>query len=303
MAHPIEIAVISGQGGSGKTVLTSSLARLIESKVIAECDVEAPNLHLLLNPVLRTQSPLYSHKMAVIDQDICDKCGECLSVCRFHAIRQREEAEGWSYSVVGPACEGCAACAHACPQKAIEMKTVMTGSYYISDSDYGPFVHASLKPGRVNSGRLVAIVRREAKKVAAIENLKCILTDGPPGIGCPAIATVAGISLAVVVTEPTVGGIHDFRRVLALTRCLGVETAVVMNKYDLNPEVARETEELVASFDIPLIGRIPFSPQFNQALCDGTSVLDRPESPLADEIIGIARRIEELAPGAHTTKV
>ena len=299
MAHPIEIAVISGKGGTGKTVLTSSLAGLMGGTVIADCDVDAPNLHLLVKPVLRSHTPLYSHKIAVVDREKCNDCGECFRVCRFYSVREREADDGWTYSIDSLCCEGCAVCALACPEKAIEMKPVLTGSYCISDSEYGPFVHATLAPARENTGALVSTVRREAKKLAAKEHLDRIITDGPPGIGCPAIATIAGISLAVVVTEPTIAGIHDFRRVLALTSCLGVEAAVVINKYDLNAEVAREIEEVVSNNGMPLLGRIPFSPKVNEALSAGRSIMDIPDYPVADEIEKIARGVERITEAMH----
>jgi MinD superfamily P-loop ATPase len=294
MARPVEIAVISGKGGTGKTVLTSSLATLTEGNVIADCDVDAPNLHLLMNPVQRKEARFYGHKIASVDPALCDDCGECYRLCRFGSVRQREKADGWSYSIEALSCEGCGICSMACPQKAVEMKPALVGSYFVSDSEFGPFVHATLAPARENTGKLVSTVRREAKRVAAAEHLGRIIIEGPPGIGCQAIACISGVSLAVVMTEPTIAGVHDFRRVLALTRCLEVESAVVINKHDLNPEVARDTEGLVADHGAPLLGRIPFSPHVNEALSDGTPIMDIPDRAVTDAIEEIADGVVKI---------
>ena len=301
MAHLIETAVISGDGGSGKTMLASSLAGLFDSTVIADCDVDTSNLCLLLKPVVKTECRFKDDVIATLDRQTCSDCGRCFDVCRFHAVRREEAGEGWRYSIDPLSCQGCAVCAWACPEKAIEMKKTLTGSWFISDSEYGPFVHATLAPARKNSGKLVSIVRREAKKMAARENMRHIIIDSPAGIGCHVIAAVAGVSLAVVVTEPTVSGMHDMRRVLALMRCLGVETAGVINKHDLNPGVTREIESLVSVHGAPLLGRIPFSPEVNRALAHGRPIADVADAAVRREIEkiagGVARLTEDADPG------
>ena len=291
MVRPIEIAVISGKGGTGKTVLTSSLIRLMDSKTMADCDVEAPNLHLLLKTAVRREEAFHDSRIAVIDRDTCSDCGECFRVCRFDAVREKEAQDGWWYSIDHLSCDGCAACALICPQGAVQMTQPPAGAWYVSDSQMGPLVHATLAVAHKNSENLVKIVRREARRAAAGEGLRYVIIDGPAGIGGPVIAAIIGVSLAVVMTEPTLSGIHDLRRVIRLVQQLGIRCAAVINKYDLNPGLALETEEYLSARGVPLFGKIPFSTRVNKAIADGEFIVDVADDPAAEEIRKVAVRI------------
>lgn len=291
MEKPIEIAVVSGKGGTGKTVFASSLARLADSRVIADCDVDAPNMHLLLNPVVRSQEPFFGGKTAVVDSGLCTQCGECFKACRFGAVREKDVPEGWQYSIDTVSCEGCAACTKACAEGALRMVELPPGAWYLSDSDCGPLVHANLAVGQRNPEELVRIVRREARKTAVCEGLKNVIIDGPAGIGAPLITAVVGIALAVVITEPTLTGIYGLRRVVELMQQLGRRTVGVLNKSDLNLDVAVEVEEYLAYREIPFLGRIPFSNQVNKAIADGEFFVDVTGDTAAEEMRRIALQI------------
>jgi MinD superfamily P-loop ATPase len=291
MEKPIEIAVVSGKGGTGKTVFASSLARLADSRVIADCDVDAPNMHLLLNPFVRSQEPFFGGKTAVMDSGLCTRCGECFKACRFGAVREKDAPEGWQYSIDTVLCEGCAACTKACAEGALRMVELPPGAWYLSDSDCGPLVHANLAVGQRNPEELVRIVRREARKTAACEGLKNVIIDGPAGIGAPLITAVVGIALAVVITEPTLTGIYGLRRVVELMQQLGRRTVGVLNKSDLNLDVAVEVEEYLAYREIPFLGRIPFSNQVNKAIADGEFFVDVTGDTAAEEMRRIALQI------------
>jgi MinD superfamily P-loop ATPase len=297
MEKPIEIAVISGKGGTGKTVLASSLARLTTSKAIADCDVDAPNMHLLLNPTVRVKETLNINRMAVIEEDICTRCGDCFRTCRFAAVIEKDAPEGWRYSIDPLACTGCAACTRVCPANAIDIRQAPAGVWFVSDSEFGPLVHASRAPGSMGSDELVRIVRREALRAAAREGLRYVIIDGPAGIGGPAIAAVLGIALALVIAEPTLSGIHDLRRVMRLLNLLGIRAAGVINKHDLNAMLALEVEDYLGGGGIPLLGRIPFSREVNKAVVDGKFIVDIRGNPAAEEIRRIARETLTLVGG------
>jgi MinD superfamily P-loop ATPase len=298
---PIEIAVVSGKGGTGKTMLASSLAELVGSKVMADCDVDAPNLHLLLKPTGGTREPFFSTMTAVLNKASCKRCGQCLRACRFDAIREHEAPDGWLYSIDPLACEGCGVCVAVCETDAIILERMEGGACFVSDSEYGPLVHAMLAASRENSDHLVNLVREQARRIAGGKQLIYIIIDGPPGIGPAAIATLTGVSLAVVMTEPTLSGIHDLRRVIELARGLGVRTAAVLNKYDLNLDVATDIEGFLVRQGIPLIGRIPFSSDINAALGEGKIVVKQDNNQVARDIKEICTRITGLfAPSPWT---
>ena len=223
-----QILVISGKGGTGKTVLTGALAALAPNKVMADCDVDAANLYLLLNPSIREKHPFQSGASAVIDPALCSRCGQCSAACRFDAVSRD--------FVVNPiACEGCGLCARVCPAGAVIMKENTAGDWFISETRYGPFVHAKLGLAEENSGKLVAKVRETAGEIAESKAADYVIIDGPPGIGCPVIASLSGVDLAVIVTEPSLSAIHDAERVMDLAKHFEIPVKLVVNKWDINP--------------------------------------------------------------------
>lgn len=227
-----EVVILSGKGGTGKTILTASLACLVENKIMADCDVDAANLHLLLHPEIKETYEFKGGKEAIIDAEKCIGCGKCEEICRFGAPYRNGDV----YSIDEFACEGCATCTIVCPAEAIRMETEEAGKYFISQTEYGPFVHAELGIAQENSGKLVSIVKERAREIALKNNLSFIIMDGPPGIGCPVISTLSGVNTALVVTEPTLSGIHDMERVIDVAFHFGAKVFICINKFDLNTE-------------------------------------------------------------------
>ncbi|MDI3546463.1 MAG: hypothetical protein PWR10_115 [Halanaerobiales bacterium] len=282
-----KITVISGKGGTGKTTVISNMAALAENLVLADCDVDAPNMHLLLKPEITGERIFKSGKLAVRDESKCTECYLCLEFCRFGAISANFE--------INPIkCDGCGVCAAFCPAGAIVLEEQETGYIYISESEFGPMIHARLKAGADNSGKLVSEVRKEADKVAKEKGMELILIDGSPGIGCPVIASLNGVDAALIVTEPTRSGLSDLKRVLEVTRHFGIPAMVVTNKYDLNEGIVAEIEEYCWQMDIPVIGRIPFDPVVNQSLRDGELLIRyREDSKPAQAIKTIWQKFKE----------
>jgi MinD superfamily P-loop ATPase len=299
MTKPIEVTIISGKGGTGKTVLASSLAALIDDKIMADCDVDAPDLHLLLKPEVERREVFIGSKLASIDAEACTACGRCFDVCRFGAVRIVNQGDGVSYEIDQLACEGCGVCSWTCPAEAISLTDSTGGEWFVSNTRFGGMVHASLGAAQENSGKLVSIVRREARKTAIAEGRRFVIIDGPPGVGCPVIASVAGADLAVVVSEPTLSGLHDLERTLQLTRHFGIKTAVIINKHDLNGEMCLQIEEYLSDKAVPLIGKIPFSMEVNKAVAAGTTVVEYSESEVSRQIREISGAITELLYKSH----
>jgi MinD superfamily P-loop ATPase len=274
-----EIVVLSGKGGTGKTSIVGSLAALARSKVLADCDVDAADLHLLLKPAVRQENEFWSGQVACIDEEKCTQCGLCPELCRFDAIKD--------YKVDPIACEGCGFCVHVCPEDAITMKENMSGYWFISDTKYGPLVHARLGIAQENSGKLVAQVRQQAMRIAQEQNLEYIISDGPPGIGCPVISSLSGASLALMVAEPTLSGIHDLERVLGVSGHFGVPAMVAINKYDLNEENSRRIEDYCKDQGIKLAARIPFDNAVTEAIVRGLPVVEYSKGKVSREIAGL----------------
>jgi MinD superfamily P-loop ATPase len=251
-----EIVVISGKGGTGKTSVTASFAILGGPEiVIADCDVDASNLHLLLNPEPVERNDFYSGKTAKIDADLCSACGLCQDTCRFDAIH----SNGQPFVVNAMDCEGCGYCARICPDDAIRMEENHTGKWYASIARTGGyFVHAALHAGAENSGKLVARVKNEAKRYARDNNLEYVLIDGAPGIGCPVISSLTGAQFVLIVTEPTVSGLHDLKRVYELVKKFKIEAGCIINKHDLNPEITNEILDYLADEEIPVLSTLPY---------------------------------------------
>lgn len=251
-----ELVIVSGKGGTGKTSLTASFAVLAASPVLADCDVDAADLHLILAPSVMERHEFRCGNEAVIRPADCARCGRCLEVCRFGAIGL--ESEGGGYEVDPVACEGCGVCVRFCPARAIDFPEVLQGEWMVSETRRGPMVHARLGIAAENSGKLVSTVRREARRLAEENGHRLVLVDGPPGIGCPVIASLTGTSMALAVTEPTVSGEHDLERVLKLARHFGIPTAVCVNKWDLNPEMTERIEALAVRSGARIAGRIRY---------------------------------------------
>jgi MinD superfamily P-loop ATPase len=296
-----QITVISGKGGTGKTVLTAAFAAIAKSKVMADCDVDASDLHLLLHPRIEETHDFKGGMKAILDPEQCTLCGECLRVCRFDAISEESENNGGSPKVIIQpiSCEGCQVCALVCPAGAIRMQENVAGQWYLSGTRYGPMVHARLGIAQENSGKLVTVVRRNAREIAQKERLDLVIVDGPPGIGCPVIASITGVDLVVIVTEPSLSAISDLKRVLDLTRHFRIPSTVLVNKCDLNRENTEAIEEFCRAEGIPAAGKLEFDNLFTQAMVQGTTVIEHSKSNLAREIANIWDRIQsEVADGA-----
>ncbi|MBN2463631.1 MAG: ATP-binding protein [Dehalococcoidia bacterium] len=284
-----ELVVLSGKGGTGKTSIVASFAALARSKVLADCDVDAADLHLVLQPTTRENHEFWSGQIAVIDEDKCTQCGLCQDLCHFGAIND--------FRVDPVSCEGCGFCSHICPDEAITMKENMSGHWFISDTKYGPLVHARLGIAQENSGKLVALVRQQARQIAETDNLNYIISDGPPGIGCPVISSLSGANLALLVTEPTQSGIHDLERVLSVCRHFGVPALVCVNKYDINEDNTRKIEDYCLSQGLTPAARIPFDNVFTESIVKGIPVVEYSRNGVAKSIESLWQSISQLLAG------
>lgn len=278
-----EIVVISGKGGTGKTSVVAALASLLENKVLADCDVDAADLHMVLNPTILEKHDFGSGKNAYIDQEKCLKCGKCQEFCRFDAINKTGHTETKQLTVDKIACEGCGVCAHFCPNGAISLEDNLSGQWYISDTKYGPMVHAKLGIAEENSGKLVTLVRSKAKTIATRKKSDYILIDGSPGIGCPVIASITGANLVFVITEPTLSGLHDLNRVISLAQHFNTPTAVGINKADINQEMTDKILNYCKDKKIPVLAVIPYDNSITKAQIQGKSIIEfAPESSTAE---------------------
>jgi len=278
-----ELVVISGKGGTGKTSLAASFAVLAGNAVVADCDVDAADLHLVLSPRIREKHDFTSGRQAVIRPQDCSGCGTCSELCRFGAITKNSRENGAATFTVDPiACEGCGVCVRFCPERAIDFPESLCGVWMISDTRCGPMVHARLGVAAENSGKLVSLVRREARRIAEEENRSLIIVDGPPGIGCPVIASLTGASLVLVVTEPTVSGEHDLERVLALARHFDMPAAVCVNKWDLNPEMTERIEERARAIGAKIAGRVRYDRAVTAAQLQERAVVETAAPCVAD---------------------
>jgi MinD superfamily P-loop ATPase len=276
-----EITIISGKGGTGKTTLVGSFAALAENKVIADCDVDAPDLHLLLHPEIIKKEEFKGLKVAVMDKTLCTECGTCEETCRFNAIALTEES---GYAVNHARCEGCGACVFSCPQEALTLKERVSGYSFISKTKYGTMAHAQLNIAEEASGKLVTVVRNTAQQVAEKEGCELILIDGAPGIGCPVIASLTGVDLALIVTEPTMSGLHDLARILDVTRHFGIGSVVCINKYDINEENSKRITEFCRQRGIEVVGNIPYDPVVTEAMVAGMPVVEFSEGVVSEAI-------------------
>jgi len=289
-----ELVVISGKGGTGKTSVAASLAALAKQVVVADCDVDAADMHLLLAPEVKERHEFRCGNEAVIRQNDCFGCGACLAHCRFDAVRMEGAEAGEAKFFIDPAaCEGCGVCVRFCPGAAIAFPERLCGEWMISETRLGPLVHARLGVASENSGKLVSTVRREAARVATERQLPLVVVDGPPGIGCPVIASLTGAALVLVVTEPTVSGEHDLERVLALARHFQLPAAVSVNKWDINPEMAARIEDMARRAGARVVGRIRYDRGVTVAQTRGLTVVET-DTPCGEDIRGIWEELKPL---------
>jgi MinD superfamily P-loop ATPase len=297
-----ELVVISGKGGTGKTSLVASFAVLARNQVLADCDVDAADLHLILAPKIQRTEAFRSGHQAVIRQPDCIQCGACLAHCRFKAVKMDGPGAGKATFTIDPtACEGCGVCVRFCPAKAIDFPERLCGEWYVSETRCGPMVHARLGIAAENSGKLVSLVRREARSLAERERGDLLLVDGPPGLGCPVIASLTGASLALVVTEPTCSGEHDFSRLAQLVNHFKLPAALCVNKADINPEQAGQIETRAREYGWTVLNRIRYDPAVTRAQVQGHAVVEEASSPAAADIRSIwgsLRSLIDTQPGS-----
>ena len=280
-----ELVVISGKGGTGKTSIVASFAALAKKKVLADCDVDAADLHLILSPEVQHSETFSGGKEATIRQADCIGCGACVAWCRYDAL-QRNIGEGNDTFLIDPfSCEGCGVCVEFCPVKAIDFEPRTSGEWFISKTRHGPMVHARLGIGEENSGKLVSLVRKQASRLATEKGLDLVIIDGPPGIGCPVIASIGGTSLVLAITEPTLSGLHDLQRVVELARHFSVPIDVCINKFDINPEMAEKIKHYCEEHALLVVGELPYDTAVTKAQLAATSVVeDHADSVISREI-------------------
>lgn len=282
-----DLVVISGKGGTGKTSVVASFAALAKNKVLADCDVDAADLHLVLSPQIKHREDFSGGKNASVITEKCIGCGKCVSVCRFGAVSfdgPANDVVGKTYRIDPIGCEGCGVCAYFCPADAVDFSPSVNGELYISETRHGPMVHAKLGIAEENSGKMVTLVRREARRVAEEQDLDMVIVDGSPGIGCPVIASITGASLVLIVTEPTMSGLHDLDRVVDLAHHFGIATAVCINKYDINPEMSEEIETHASKRGIEVLGRIHYDKAVTQAQIAKLSLVEYGGGVAADDM-------------------
>jgi MinD superfamily P-loop ATPase len=287
-----QLVILSGKGGTGKTTVAAALAHLASrefSIVLADADVDAANLELVLDPAKQETQDFTGGKSAVITPVKCTACGACYDVCRFEAIIPGDGA----YRVDSMACEGCAACFYQCPEEAIQMEEQRDGQWFRSTTRFGPLFHAHLFAGQENSGKLVTLVKQQARLLGQDSEAALLLVDGPPGIGCPVISASAGADLALHVVEPTVSGVHDLERILATTDHFGVRSLVAINKADLNLKRAEEITAFCAARGIEIGGRVPYDDAVTEAMVQGHPVTEHTDGPVTEALRGVWAQIRE----------
>ncbi|MBN1960101.1 MAG: ATP-binding protein [Deltaproteobacteria bacterium] len=279
-----ELVVISGKGGTGKTSISASLFALADNALIVDCDVDAANLHLLLNPNNRHQWSFFGGNVATIDPIKCNKCNKCKERCRFDAISSPAENKSANYIIDPISCEGCGVCVDSCPQNAIELHLSDTGKWFIADTRLGSMIHARLNIAAENSGKLVSLIRHEAKAFAGLNGNQLIICDGPPGIGCPVIASITLADFALIVTEATLSGLHDLIRVIDLCQQMKVKTGICINKADINLEISNQIEVEAQQRNIPILGRISYDDAVTKAQIQNLTIVENNNTIIAKEI-------------------
>jgi len=281
-----ELTVISGKGGCGKTTLTASFSALARDHVIVDADVDAADMHILLDPKVIHKEGFHGLDVAKKNDDLCIDCGKCYENCRYGAFDPDN-------TLHPDRCEGCAVCELVCPAGAIEMVRRQAGEAYVSETRFGPLVHAKLHPGEEASGKLVALVRKKARQIADEMGKDLIIIDGPPGTGCTVISSMTGVDLVLVVIEPTRSGIHDSRRALEVARHFRIPAMVCINKYDINPENTKRIEEFCMKEGIEIVGRIPYDETATKAMMEGRTIVEFSDGELANTLRDIWRKVEK----------
>jgi len=289
-----EIVVISGKGGTGKTSIVAGFANLAKNAVFADCDVDAADLHLVLEPKVKQTSDFSGGKRAEIDHEKCSRCGQCFDVCRFDAVKRSldvDEVVSLTYRIDPISCEGCKVCVEFCPDDVIEFNDSINGQWFISDTRFGTMVHAKLGIAEENSGKLVSLIRKEAKRIAEEQKNDLIIIDGSPGIGCPVIASITGADLVLIITEPTLSGKHDLDRVAKLAAAFNIPVLVAINKFDLNSDMTEQIEKDVLKRNIRLVGKIRYDKAFTKAQIMKTSVIEYTSGAVTEDIKALWRNV------------
>jgi len=289
-----ELVVISGKGGTGKTSIAAAFAALARDAVLADCDVDAADLHIVLEPTVRETSDFSGGKQATIDPNKCIGCGRCAEMCRFGAIHLDGPANDIiekTYTIDPVACEGCKVCVEFCPVTAIALNEAVNGQWFLSDTRFGPMVHAKLGIAQENSGKLVTLIRRKAKEIAEERKLDLVVVDGSPGIGCPVIASITGADLVLIVTEPTLSGRHDLGRVADLAANFGIRTLLCINKADINPQMTAQISEEARKRGITVVGEIPYDDAFTKAQIMKATVVEYTGGEITEKVKALWRQV------------
>jgi len=289
-----EIVVISGKGGTGKTSIVAAFANLAKSAVFADCDVDAADLHLVLEPDVKQTFDFSGGKQASIIAEKCIGCGKCKELCRFNAINfdgPANEIVAKTFTVDPVSCEGCKVCVEFCPADAIEFKDAINGQWFISDTRFGTMVHAKLGIAEENSGKLVFLIRKETKRIAEEQKKDLIIVDGSPGIGCPVIASITGADLVLIITEPTLSGKHDLERVAELAAIFKIPALVCINKADINPEITKEIEEDAKSMGLKIAGKIRYTQDFTKAQIAESTVIEYTSDDVTEQLRALWKNV------------
>jgi len=281
-----QLTVISGKGGTGKTSVTAAFASLAKNAVLADCDVDAADLHLILKPKIKKTIGFHGLNIAHIDKDRCIDCKKCYESCKFDAIDEE-------INLIKESCEGCGVCEYVCPVDAITMKERDSGFAYISDTRFGPMAHAMLKTAEEASGKLVTVVRNNAKILAEEKKKDLVIIDGPPGIGCPVIASLTGVDMVLIVTEPTLSAIHDLERILGVALHFNIPAIVCINKYDINKDNTKKIENYCKNNNIDVVGKLPYDNIVTDAMIHEQNVIEFSDGDLADRIVEMWDKITE----------
>ena len=273
-----QLTIISGKGGTGKTTITAAFASLVNNAVFADCDVDAADLHLILKPNIKKTIGFHGLKIASVNQEICNLCKKCFKQCRFNAIDK-------DINIIYESCEGCGVCEYICPVEAIKMIDRDSGFSYISDTRFGPMAHAILKTAEEASGKLVTVVRNNAKTIAEEKKKDLVIIDGPPGIGCPVIASISGVDLVLIVTEPTLSAIHDLERILHVAYHFKIPAVICINKFDINLENTEKIEEYCKNNNLDIVGKLPYNNIVTEAMINEKNVIEYSKGDFSNMVI------------------